>query len=268
MNIMTGQWTLSDNPYNELFFNHEYYDNIIRSAPREQFRWLLESKGFIINYNKNINIDNKNEQIEENTSAMYHVLYSNPQSLTDPEKIIYGFAKNRSKYLGINFNNKVEKKKVQEFLISDKLFTQHYVYRLLVDTNIMIDKINYKELKNKYNILKGKNLLTKIGLIKQLEICLKLKLLEINTKIDYTRFDDRIEISNTLKKEIKRMFRVSKETSDDIIGQFKYWYYQLIHMYKHVIGIDMFVSSHVKINKKFYYSHAINIDLCDMHNLF
>jgi hypothetical protein len=264
MNIITGQWTVSDNPYNELFFNHEYYDNVIRSAPREQFRWLLESKGFTINYNTDNTLRLLAEQSSDNTNTtMYHVLYSKPQSLTDTEKIIYGFAKNRSKYLDINFNNKVEKKKAQEFLICDKLFTQHYVYRLLVDPNIMIDKIDYKELKDKYNILKGKSLLTKVGLIKQLELCLNFTLNDINNKKNIDRFDEKINISSNLKDKIFHIFRVSKST--DNILQFKYWYYQLIHMYKHVLEPNLFISVICKIQQINYYSYSLNNIIIDKH---
>jgi hypothetical protein len=60
------EWTLHDSIFNDLFYVHEYYDNVLRSAPREQFRWMLQDKGFDIVYiNESISKALKEEVIEK-----------------------------------------------------------------------------------------------------------------------------------------------------------------------------------------------------------
>jgi len=280
MNDQTCKWSITDSVFTTIFFINEYYDNVLRSAPREQFRWLIESKGFTVIYNKEKVIDKAKveamkdiklckDMIEEQKEILGHrAIFDKLASLTDSEKIIRQFAINRAKYLEIDFESKVEKKRYEDFLVDrkphDKMFTQHYMYRLLMGEG-KVDEISAKQLKKLYNIKNGKSLLVKVRLIKRLERALNIESLKIDTKEDYDRFDEEVDVPNDLRKKIVRIFRVTKETSDDMLEQFRYWYYQLIHMYKHVFSIDLFTSVQIKRNKIHHYSYSINPEYLEIH---
>jgi hypothetical protein len=274
MNDQTCKWSITDSVFTTIFFINEYYDNVLRSAPREQFRWLIESKGFTVIYNKEKVIDKIEvvkdiklckEIIEEQKEILGHrAIFDKLASLTDSEKIIRQFAINRAKYLEIDFESKVEKKRYEDFLVDDKMFTQHYMYRLLMGDG-KVDEISAKQLKKLYNIKNGKSLFVKVRLIKTLEKILNFVLDDIDNKKNIDRFEEEIIVSDMLKKSINRIFRLSKETDDDILNQFKYWYYQLIHMYKHILGNELFISVVCKIQQINYYSYNLNNEILDNH---
>ena len=49
-NYQTCKRYFNNDIFNDLFFMHEYHDNVIRSVPREQFRWMIESYGYNIEH--------------------------------------------------------------------------------------------------------------------------------------------------------------------------------------------------------------------------
>ena len=259
MNYKTGKWMFTDDVFNKLFFMYEYYDNVLRSAPREQFRWMLEEKGYVIQYNK----ETSEAKVICRKNILDKIIYSNPKSLTDPEKIIYNNAIKYAKFLNIDFNSKVSKKKYQNILISDKMFIKHYAFMMLFDKT----NTTKEQMKDDYKIDIPNNLYIKIGLIKQLEKILNIETLCIDTKIDIQRFSEEIIISDSLRKQINKVFRVSKKIDGNEIGKFKYWYYQLINMYKNMLGNDMF--EYAELMKKYthYNSYSINNESYNLHNL-
>jgi hypothetical protein len=270
---LTGTWHLHDSLYNELYFFNEYYDHVLRSALREQFRWMLEAKGFTIVYNNDkIDVDElddiKNdieeckEIIEENRELMNHrALYDKPESLTSNEKKIHENAKRRAKFLNIDFNSKVIKKKYEEYLLDDKIFTQHYACRQLLGSDDKLDDKISRQLKKDYNIINAKCLLSKIKLIKQLEDVLDVKSLDIDTKRDMERFDEEVPIGDDLKESIKHAFRIKKDNDDT----FKDWYYELIQMYKHIVGSNIFTFKRIKLNNNYHNKYITNIDILNNH---
>jgi hypothetical protein len=251
----TGTRFFNGDIYNDLFFIHEYHDNIIRSAPRLQFRWILESRGYTIKHN---NEQSEEADIEINISN--RVLYSNYQSLTDPEKKIYDNARKYAKFIGIDFDSKVAKKKCENVLLSDKVFMQHFAYRML-----MGDVPSKKQMKKQYDISVSNNLYQKIELIKQLEGVLDIKTLEIDTKVDVERFDEEIEVDDEMKDSINKVFRVEKNPDENELELFRYWYYQLIQMYRNILGNDMFDYVERRINYDHYYSYSINDEIYRHH---
>jgi len=258
MNYKTGKWTFTDDVFNKLFFMYEYYDNVLRSAPREQFRWMLEDKGYVIQYNKEIA---EVEVIGE--TNILKIIFSNPKSLTESEKKIYNNAIKYAKFLNVDFNSKVEKKKYQNILISDKMFVKHYAFMMLFDKTTTTKE----QMKDDYKIVIPNNLYIKVGLIKQLEEILNIKTLCIDTKIDILRFNEGIIIYDSLRKQINKVFRVSKKVDGDEIGKFKYWYYQLINMYKNVLGNDMFIYTERRHNYDHYSAYHIDIEMYNIHKL-
>jgi hypothetical protein len=270
MNYQSGEWIMHDNVFNDLFFIHEYYDNVLRSAPREQFRWMLMSKGFVISHNddctddaEKVKIVKKNkackEKVEHDQDQMNkRALYNKESSLTECEIKILENAKKRAKFLNIDFSKKVEKKKWEEFLVDDKVFSQHCAFRLLKHTDDKLDVKIARQMEKDYNVLNCKSLLTKIKLIKQLEGILGIVTLDINTRRDVKRFDENVAISDDMKSMIKQVFRVTNKRTENI-KKYSYWYYQLIKMYKNVVGNDIFNSKHTDIEGIQYMIHDINV---------
>ena len=247
------QTTIDEFDEDKIINESEYYDNIIRSATKEQFRWMLESKGYMIEYNDEI-IEDPDIKI----TISNRVLYSKYESLTDSEKKIYEKAKNYAKFLNIDFNSKVAKKKSEDVLLSDKLFIKHFAYRLLTTDNVSTKQ----QMKKQYNITISSGLYQKVELIKQLEKILDIKMLEINTKVDVDRFDEVVEVDDELKDNIKKIF---KFTRNDNIDLFKFWYYRLIQMYKNVLENNIFEHSECMKKYEHYYSYSIDSKIYNFH---
>jgi len=66
---------------------------------------------------------------------------------------------------------------------------------------------------------------------------IKIKTLDIDTKKDIEKFDDTVIVDENLNHMIKTVFRSGRKTDSN---KYKYWYYQLIQMYKNVLSNDFF----------------------------
>jgi len=91
-----------------------------------------------------------------------------------------------------------------------------------------------------------------------LEEVLDIKTLEIDTKIDVERFDEEVEVDDETRDDINRVFRVRKNIDGDNLESYRFWYYQLIQMYKHIFGDTIFECVYLQKNKSTYYSYTIN----------
>jgi hypothetical protein len=178
--------------------------------------------------------------------------------LTEEEKKIHDNAKRRGDLLNIDFDKKVEKKKWETFLVDDKVFTQHYAFRLLMLGDDKLDEKIARQLDRDYKVLNARSLLTKVKLIGLLEKALGVITLDIDTKREIGRFKEVIEISGDLKQLIDKVFRVSKKKCS---MTFEYWYYQLIQMYKNVLGCDMFKYKLIKVNGSQHQRYVINCNI-------
>jgi hypothetical protein len=250
-NYQTCKRYFNNDIFIDLFFMQEYHDNIIRSAPREQFRWMIESYGYNIEYMNQI-IDIDDIEITESN----RVLYNPYNSLTDSEKVVYENAKKYAKFLNIDFNSKVAKKKCEKILLSDKLFIQHFTYQMLIG-----ETPSRQQMKKEYGIIVAGNLYQKVELIKQLEVVLDIKSFDIDTKIDIKRFGEEVDVDNDLKNNINKSFRFIKNIEDENLESFRFWYYRLIQMYKHIFGEDIFDRVERRLNYEHYYSYSINHDI-------
>lgn len=254
-------WTLNESLFNEMFFYNEYYDNILRSAPREQFRWMLEDKNFEIVYNNDDVEDNNindiaqlnkviKERVEENHEQLcQRALYNKLSSLTENEKKIREDAVRRAKYLKIDFNKKVQKKEWEKFLTDDVEFTRHVAYKLLMGPENKLDSKIAAQLEKDYKITVCNSLESKIKLIKKVEGILKVKTLDIDTQRDMGRFNEEVKIDEALLKLIKKTFR-SVKANDKIASSFEHLYYQLIQLYKNVLGNDICTYKQITFNNE------------------
>jgi hypothetical protein len=235
---------------------------------------MLEDKGYVIKYNndtiddeeikeiKKEIVDCKEELIEDLDKMNHRALYNKESSLTDAEKKIREDAMRRAKYLNINFKKKVDKVKYEEYLVDDKVFTHFCTYKLLMDSETKLNQKLADELENDYFVMNAKSLLTKIKLIRHLEGILDIKTLEIDTAVDVERFDEEVEIKDKLKNTIKNTFRSNRDLEENT---FKNWYYQLIQMYKHVLGSNIFNRSNAHHNGDQYWKYTINTDIINNH---
>ena len=214
---------------------------------------MLEDKGYKIQYNtETVKTDDKikkeikesKEIIVENLAKINRrALYDKEITLTDTEKKIKENAVRRAKYLNIKFT-KINKDKYFDYLVDDKQFTHFCTYKLMMDSDDKLDDKMTDQLQKDFNISNTKNLLTKINLIKQLEGILNIKFLDIDTSKDVKKFNEKVVVKKQLKNSIKNVFRSSRDISDN---DFKNWYYQLIQMYKNVLGCDIFNKKHTNI---------------------
>lgn len=278
LDFTTQKWNMHETVFNELFYIHEYHDDIMRSAPKEQFKWLIESKGFIVttiadvmnDVDKNI-VSKEIRIVKKNVKALSvdmrkRALYNKENSLTSNEQTIMEDAKRRSEFLGIDFSKKVQKKKWEEFLIDDIKFTQHYAFRLIHDNIIKVNNNINKQNENNYNVLNIKTLMTKIKLIKDLEVVLNVKPLDIDTAREVDRFYEDILLNENTKVMIKNTFRINKQ-EDKMINKFEAWYYILIQMYRNVVGNNIINYKRNRKNNCDRYDYSMNQNVIDQHIL-
>jgi hypothetical protein len=273
LDYQTNEWKYIDTIFNDLFFIHEYYDHVLRSAPREQLRWMLEDKGYKIQYNTEVDksdlkikkeIKDCKVEISENLAQMNHrALHDKLSTLTDVEKKIRENAVRRAKYLNIKFT-KVNKEKYFDYLVDDKKFASFCTYKLLMESDDKLDDKIAEQLQKDFNISNTKSLITKIKLIKQLEKILNIKFLDIDTSKDVIRFNEKIVVKKQLKNSIKTTFRSNRNIDDN---EFKNWYYQLIQMYKNVLGCDIFKKKHTRYKDIDLYYYLINCDIIDTYKI-
>lgn len=115
-----------------------------------------------------------------------------------------------------------------------------------------------------YKITICNSLETKVKLIKQVEKILKVKTLDIDTQRDMDRFNADVVIDDALLKLIKKAFR-SIKADDKIAGKFESLYYQLIQLYKNVLGNDIFEHRVTKINNVHHKKYNMNIEVLNEH---
>jgi hypothetical protein len=274
LDYQTNKWEYHDTIFNELFFISEYYDHVLRSAPREQLRWMLEDKGYMIQYNSETidsdilpevkkEITESKEIIVDNLEQMNHrALYDSEASLTESEKKIRENAIRRAKYMNIKFT-KINKEKYSDYLVDDVKFTNFCTYKLLMESDDKLDDKLAKQLEKDYLISNTKSIITKVKLIKQLEDLLGIKFLEIDTNKYVERFDEKILIKKQLKNSIKNVFRSSRDIDDNC---FKNWYYQLIQMYKNVSDINIFNRKLKRYQNIRYWMYILNQNIISQYN--
>jgi hypothetical protein len=199
---------------------------------KNKYKCLFKKKNIMKEYvDKNIFEDVDENQIKK-------ILYEPSKKFTNKEKQILDVFKYRAEYLGIDYNKKVQKKKVCELISDTDKFTKYYIYKLLTSDNEIDADIN--KLKSKYYIKNAKSLIEKIRLIKCIENVLNVKILEIDTDNYIERFDEDIEVDADTQLNVKRLFRSIRQMDNN----YRSWYYQLIQMYRNVLSDNIFIKKY------------------------
>ena len=134
-----------------------------------------------------------------------------------------------------------------------------------MESDDKLDDKMAKQLEKDYMISNTKSLITKIKLIKQLEGLFSIKFLEIDTNKYVENFDNDIIIGNKIQNTIKNVFRSFKNHNDNT--KYKYWYYQLIQMYKNILGNVFFIKKYTRRRNHnlTLMIYTINNDIIDTH---
>jgi hypothetical protein len=218
----------------------EYLDDTTDYKKKEN----IYKASYVKIYNKNFKIEKIKEEIkinniidiaDDNNLFIEKILYDKHKNISTNEKKVLDVYKARAELLGVNYDKKLEKKKYKDLIIDDDEFTTYYIYYLLLN-NDEIDISKSNEIKRKYNISNSKILLKKVKLIKQLEDILDIEQFNIDTDIYIDNFNNDVDIDDDIKNDIKKIFR-----SDRSANNYKDLYYQLIQMYKNVLGKDIFI---------------------------
>ena len=239
-------------------FNNELIDDYSDDKTdytdkKNKYKCLFKKKNIMREYvDKNIFEDVDENQVKK-------ILYEPSKKFTNKEKQILDVFKYRAEYLGINYNKKVQKKKVEELLSGTDKFTKYYVYKLLTSDNE--NDIHINDLRSKYNIKNAKSLIDKVNLIKELENVLDIKIIDADTDNHIERFDEDIEVNADIQLNIKRLFRSIRH----IDNNYRSWYYQLIQMYKNILNINIFNKQHTRRNGKHCDIYTLNNDIIEAY---
>jgi hypothetical protein len=186
-----------------------------------------------------------------------NVLYNKETKLSNDEKKVLCLFKKRAEFLNIDYKKKFQKQRYQNIIVNDDDFMKHYLLKLLINNDMMNNDNMIDDMSYEYNISNPKKLLSKIKIIKQIEIILEIKTFNIDTTRDMKKFNNEIKINDNFKQTIKRLFRNHKIMNTKTYGQL---YYCLIQMYKQIFGSDLFIYKRIKINNKHHNKYIVNKD--------
>ena len=260
-NPIDKSWKINDDFFCDLFSYYEWYESILKSNPKLQFRWLLMSKGFDIKYNKEKAEDTVNRkklkiEIKEERDEMVNKIIDGEEQLNEQAKILKEKAEKRCEYLNLDIDNETHVKKFQEYIFNDAKLVEH----LRMMNFAYKDEFNIKKLSSSdvYSILKYRSSVTKALLIKKLKKELNISY-NVDTKEYMKRFDEKVKVPKRLKKSIINIFnyKIKKNT-------FKEWYYIYIKMLK-TIDKNILSSSRKKISGTYYSLFTLNENVIKKH---
>lgn len=145
--------------------------------------------------------------------------------------------------------------------MDDNLFNQHQNMIYLICTKSIYTN-EFSVLTTNVKTIKTTCNLQKIKLIKILETELNVQSLDINSYRDRHNFQNIINLDETTKNNIIMAFRITK---CDIINNNSYrnWYYQLIQMYKNVVG-NIFDRKRIRLENSKNQMYLYKTDWCNI----
>jgi hypothetical protein len=198
----TDEVVISTSIFDDMYWQQQYYNAIMRSGMNHHFRSILREKGYTVEVNEEeskykINTKDLKEQIKENNSVIIDRINNDPvDSLTAGEKKVKSAMEKRADILHLNIDNE----KYRNELSDDRHFTTHLNICSLLNTNIdtkFIDK-SYKELK----VQNAKSNTTKLKLIDEVQKLMNVSPLCIND------INDEAVIPDNTQEVIKKVFRL------------------------------------------------------------
>lgn len=240
----TGEVGISTAIFDDMYWQQQYYNAVMRSSMNDHFKTILKEKGYDIVINDDegnykINSKKLQETVKENTkTTVERVVNDKEESLTASEKKVKKSMEKRAQILCVNIDNE----KYRDELSDDRKFGMHLNICTLLNTNHdehFIDK-TYKELK----VQNAKSNVTKIKLIHEVESMMNISTLCIDDiKHDFQIPQDKQEI-------IQKVFRL-KEVS-------------LISMYRNLIP-GLIESKQVRHNNERIRQYEIDKQLLKYH---
>jgi hypothetical protein len=189
--------------FDNMYWEQQYYNSIMRSSMNTHFKNILEDKGYIINIfeeenNYKINSKELKEIVKENKDNMIdRIINDKHESLTSSEIKVKTSMEKKASILHI----KIDNDKFREELTDDKKFITHLSVCSLLYTNHderFIDKA-CQELKVKNTT----SSITKIKLINDIQSLMNISPLCIDD------INNNIQIPEDKQNIIKKVFRIS-----------------------------------------------------------
>jgi len=244
-NPRTGEIEYKTDYFDEMFWQNQYYNIVMRSAMNYHFIEILKEKGYRIKIN-NDTTDNKLDmkKLEEYSKIEYDITVNNiidgtDASLSESEKKVKKAMTTRAELLHIKINNET----YREEIINDKKYISHLNVCSLLNTDTDYILINKCCKDMKVHNIKANAL--KLKLINEIQTILNVTPLCI-ADINY---EGKI-IPDDTKDAIKKVFRI-KEV--DIIA-----------MYRNICP-DLIKSSQVMKNKIRSRVYEVDSDLLGYH---
>lgn len=280
------------NAFTNVFFIYELYEHVLNSYPAFHLEKLLINKGF--------KMDRNYDEIEEETTKeeydeikkliqhidIVHVLkkkdeYDNDEikdenkTLTHDEKKVLAHFEKNAKFLNVDLKqillNEWDHDHINKF-IAKMLYIDKDRYDMSALCNGLKEDKDIKlhtQDKKEYDINNMTSTITKINLIHDVEKVLNVDLVNMDTSKCVDKFDNVIQMDETIKKNIYYNFRIDRHKKKmDELNEMKYktWLYELVGMYKHVYGGDVLGKGiRGKKNNLLYYKYKTNNEhLCNV----
>jgi flavodoxin len=199
----TDEVVISTSIFDEMYWQQQYYNSIMRSAMNHHFKAILQEKGYKIDVNETEamhKIDTKKlkEEVKSNNIEVVERVINDPDdSLTAGEKKIKSSMEKRAGILHIE----VDDDTYRDELVDDNHFTTHMNVCSLLNINNdpkFVSKI-YKDMK----VQNMTSNTTKLKLISEVQTIMNVSPLCIDDIQEGVIPDDKIEI-------IKKVFRINK----------------------------------------------------------
>jgi hypothetical protein len=197
----TDEIVIATSIFDDMYWDQQYYNAIMRSSMNQHFKNILEEKGYVVSVNEDvgdykINSKKLQEIVKENNNDMIsRIINDKNESLTASEIKVKKSMEKRADILHV----KIDNEKFREELSDDRKFMAHLTICSLLNTNHdekFIDK-TYQELK----VQNTTSNITKVKLINEVHGLMNISPL----CIDNINHD--VEISEEKQTIIKKVFR-------------------------------------------------------------
>ena len=223
----TGEFVIATSIFDDMYWDQQYYNSIMRSSMNKHFKNILKEKGYLVKTNEDlgnhkINSKNLQEIVKDNNNeTIERVLNDVDDSLTAGEKKVKKSMETRADILHVTINNE----KFRDEITNDVKFMTHLNVCSLLNIDHdqkFIDK-NYQELK----VHGTTSNVTKVKLINEVQDLMDISPLCIND------INNDVIIPEDKQEIIKKVFRLKNVS--------------LVGMYRNLIP-GLITSKNVKIN--------------------
>ena len=198
----TDEIIIATSIFDDMYWDQQYYNAIMRSSMNQHFKNILEDKGYVVTINEDLGsykINSKELKVivkENNSDMIDRIIKDKNESLTASEIKVKKSMEKRASILHI----KIDNDKFREELSDDRKFITHLTICSLLNTNHdekFIDKTS-QELK----VQNTTSNITKVKLINEIHSLMNISPLCIDN------INNNIQIPEDKQSIIKKVFRM------------------------------------------------------------